>query len=172
MKSRFSRVRPHLARAALLGTLACLCLLLTDARAQPAPHKPPPPGARPPGARPPGARPPPAARAPWHGDIQRFHEHDWHVWRSGRWQHGSHAGRVGWWWVVGGLWYLYPAPVYPYPNPWEPPPFEYVTPPAGSFAPPPPPAQYWYYCESAGGYYPYVQACPGGWTPMPALPPK
>jgi hypothetical protein len=21
----------------------------------------------------------------------------------------------------------------------------------------------WYYCESARGYYPYVQQCPGGW---------
>lgn len=29
-----------------------------------------------------------------------------------------------------------------------------------------PPAQadpYWYYCRAANAYYPYVQACPGGW---------
>ena len=33
-----------------------------------------------------------------------------------------------------------------------------------AYAPPPPPApSYWYYCPSAGGYYPYVRACPGGW---------
>ena len=23
--------------------------------------------------------------------------------------------------------------------------------------------QYWYYCQSPQGYYPYVQQCPGGW---------
>jgi hypothetical protein len=30
----------------------------------------------------------------------------------------------------------------------------------------PPPAtanQYWYYCEAANAYYPYVKQCPGGW---------
>jgi hypothetical protein len=29
----------------------------------------------------------------------------------------------------------------------------------------------WYYCDNAGGYYPYVQQCPGGWravTPTPS----
>ena len=31
--------------------------------------------------------------------------------------------------------------------------------------PPPPPAPAsWYYCQSAGRYYPYVSACPGGWV--------
>lgn len=112
--------------------------------------------------------PRPAGRGPgWHGNIERFHEHDWQVWRGGRWQHGLHAGRVGWWWVVGGVWYFYPTPVYPYPNPWEPP-VEYVAPPAAL----PPPTQYWYYCESAKGYYPYVSTCPGGWKQVPATPPK
>jgi hypothetical protein len=24
---------------------------------------------------------------------------------------------VGWWWVIGPAWYLYPAPIYPYPDP-------------------------------------------------------
>lgn len=28
---------------------------------------------------------------------------------------------------------------------------------------PPPPAAYWYYCEAARGYYPYIAQCPGGW---------
>lgn len=122
-------------------------------RAQPHRHPPAPPSARPPA---------------WRGDIQRFHEHDWKLWREGQWRHGAHGGRVGWWWVVGGLWYFYPSPVYPYPNPWEPPPHEYVTPPVGS--PPPPPAQHWYYCDSAKGYYPYVPTCPGGWKQVPASP--
>jgi hypothetical protein len=26
--------------------------------------------------------------------------------------------------------------------------------------------QYWYYCGSAGAYYPYVAACPEGWQPV------
>lgn len=25
-------------------------------------------------------------------------------------------------------------------------------------------AGYWYYCNEAGAYYPYVQTCPGDWT--------
>ena len=30
---------------------------------------------------------------------------------------------------------------------------------------------YWYFCQSAQGYYPYVKECPGGWqrvSPQPA----
>lgn len=31
------------------------------------------------------------------------------------------------------------------------------------------PAQpYWYYCQSAGGYYPDVPSCPEPWVPVPA----
>jgi hypothetical protein len=38
-------------------------------------------------------------------------------------------------------------------------------PPVYAAPPPPPPAPaYWYYCQSAGRYYPYVGACPGGWV--------
>jgi hypothetical protein len=31
------------------------------------------------------------------------------------------------------------------------------------------PAQpgYWYYCPSAGGYYPTVPSCPEPWVPVP-----
>jgi hypothetical protein len=42
---------------------------------------------------------------------------------------------------VGDGWYYYPNATYPNP-------------------------QYWYYCPSAGAYYPYVSACPEGWTPV------
>jgi hypothetical protein len=93
-----------------------------------------------------------------HGDIRRFKEADLHRWRGGHWVHARHGGRFGWWWVVGGGWYFYPSPIYPYPNPYVPP--VVVTP-----APPPPQAapQYWYYCNSARGYYPYVTSCPEGW---------
>jgi hypothetical protein len=111
-------------------------------------------------------RPP---RAEWHGDIHRFGDHDWHLWRGGRWVHGRHDGRIGWWWVVGTIWYFYPAPIYPYPNPYEPPPVALVSPPLVG-APPPPPAQHWYYCDSAQRYYPYVATCPEGWRAVPAVP--
>src|SRR5690349_8921183 len=70
----------------------------------------------------------PAAAEPWH-DRDRDHwrhEHPWHGpeferWHHGRWWHGAHHGRIGWWWVVGDVWYFYPAPVYPYPDPYIPP---------------------------------------------------
>jgi hypothetical protein len=37
--------------------------------------------------------------------------------------------------------------------------------------PGPPPAQYWYYCDSAEAYYPYVNSCAEGWREVPATPP-
>ena len=47
----------------------------------------------------------------------RFHRDRWDWWHEGRWHHGFHNGRKGWWWAIGSVWYLYPAPVYPYPPP-------------------------------------------------------
>jgi hypothetical protein len=111
----------------------------------------------------------PEAYPQGHGDIRRFQEQDLRHWREGHWAHGRHAGRRGWWWVVGGLWYFYPAPIYPYPNPYVPP-VVAVTPPAPEAAP-----QYWYYCASSRAYYPYVTSCPEGWmqvVPQPTPPPQ
>ena len=71
----------------------------------------------------------------------RFHRVEPNIWRGGHWHHGIHAGRFGWWWVVGDGWYYYPEAIDPYP-------------------------QYWYFCPSVGAYYPYVSACPEGWTPV------
>jgi hypothetical protein len=31
--------------------------------------------------------------------------------------------------------------------------------------------QYWYFCNSPQGYYPYVKQCPSGWQPVTPLPP-
>jgi hypothetical protein len=104
----------------------------------------------------------------FHGDIGHFHEHDWALWRGGRWHHVAHDGRLGWWWVAGGVWYFYPAPVYPYPDPYAPP--VVTVAPRPSAAPPPPAPQSWYYCEAARGYFPYVPSCPGGWRAVPATP--
>jgi hypothetical protein len=108
----------------------------------------------------------PGAHPPWHGDIRRFPEHDWGVWRGGRWYHGTHHGRIGWWWIVGGAWYFYPAPVYPYPDPYAPPAAALLPSPAEV----PPAARYWYYCEPAGAYYPYMPTCQDGWRQVPARP--
>jgi hypothetical protein len=105
----------------------------------------------------------------WHGGIEGFHEHDYHVWRGGHWAHDFHDGRYGWWWITGGLWYSYPAPIYPYPDPYLPP--VVVASPEAAPAPAVPPvAQYWYYCDPAGGYYPYVPVCPSRWRVVPAAP--
>jgi hypothetical protein len=99
----------------------------------------------------------------WHGgDIHHFNEHDLGVWRGGRWFHGPHDGRDGWWWTVGGAWYFYPAPIYPYPDPYLPP---EAAPPAAPSATPT-----WYYCTNPQGYYPYVQQCPTPWQAVPAQP--
>lgn len=98
----------------------------------------------------------------WHGEIGRFHESDFERWRGGRWHHGRHFGRVGWWWIVGPTWYFYPARVEPYPNPYQP-----------SVLPAPPrPAErpYWYYCARPAGYYPYVARCTVRWQRVEAAP--
>lgn len=47
--------------------------------------------------------------------------------------------------------YYAPAPIYVQPPP------AYVDRPAADAS------DYWYYCESPAGYYPYVKSCPGGW---------
>lgn len=106
----------------------------------------------------------------WHGDIREFHHRDLPHWRGGHWHHGVHDGRLGWWWVVGSLWYFYPRPFYPYPDPYTPP--VVIIPQTSPVVPgPAPQAQNWYYCPSANGYYPYVPSCPEGWRMVPATPP-
>lgn len=119
------------------------------------------------------AMPAKADRGRWHGDIRHFDKYDRGVWHGGYWHHGHHAGRLGWWWVVAGAWYFYPQPVYPYPDPYQPP--VIVVQPSPPVVQPQPvapaPVQYWYYCEAAKGYYPYVPSCPSGWKTVPAVPP-
>ena len=64
----------------------------------------------------------------------------------------------------GPLVYGYASPIYvpPAVAPQAPPPYG-----PQAFAPPPP--QYWYFCQEAAAYHPYVKDCPGGW--MTVLPP-
>ena len=114
-------------------------------------------------SRPPhGYAPPPGG---WHhqwggGNPYYFPHHDWYYWHRGYWHQGWYGPRFGWWWVVSGVWFYYPAPVYPYPNPYVPSGFAAPPPPAGSAQPA---TQYWYYCPAANGYYPYISECPSGW---------
>lgn len=107
-------------------------------------------------------------------------------WRSGFWVHGWRAGRLGWWWPVGGAWLMYDAPIYPYPDPALAPAYVVDDPGAsGSWAPQgpsapvprsayadnvqaaPPAPTVRYYCDGAHGYYPEVPSCPTGWQKIP-----
>jgi hypothetical protein len=112
-------------------------------------------------------------RGPWHADFRHFDRDDYRLWRGGAWHRSWHDGRYGWWWIAGGDWFFYSQPVYPYPDP-----YNYVPLPAVVVQPPPPeplapqPQQYWYYCDAAQGYYPYVTSCPSGWRAVPATPPS
>ena len=88
----------------------------------------------------------------WHRHDDFHHDHYDH-WRAGRWFNGFHDGRSGWWWIVDGLWYFYPAPIYPYPDPYTPPTVVVET------APVAPGSQAYYYCANPAGYYPQVPQC-------------
>ena len=72
-----------------------------------------------------------------------------------------------------GLSYYAPAPVYYYPPPApiivNPAPVTYIERPAQTAANTNP-SGYWYYCEGAKSYYPYVKECPAGWQLVPPTP--
>lgn len=83
----------------------------------------------------------------------------------------------------GPSYYWGPRPYWYYPPPpyavYAPPPVivQEVPPVYVQQTPPPPPAppapsagQYWYYCQSAGGYYPTVATCPEAWVKVPPRP--
>lgn len=120
----------------------------------------------------------PAAQA--HRGVYYYGPPHFAHWHDGYWNHGYYRGRLGWWWVTGGAWYWYSAPVYPYPDPYVPPvvvntpaiPAVPATPPPPAEVASPAPAQVWYYCKAAKQYYPYVSECPGGWKTVPAEPPR
>ena len=67
-------------------------------------------------------------------------------------------------WYWGPAWY-YPPPYYYYPpeRPAEPPVYvERIDPGEQGW---------WYYCDPAKGYYPYVKECPSGWRRVSPTPP-
>ncbi len=110
-------------------------------------------------------------RIRWCAPHFTFHAHDFahfsvgerSAWVGGRWNHGYHNGRFGWWWFAGGAWYFYDAPIYPYPA--------YVSDTYVDDDSDGPQGQYWYYCQNPPGYYPYVQRCRMQWQPVPAAAP-
>ena len=86
-----------------------------------------------------------------------------YTWGHGHWRGGVFIG-------VGPYWGPYPYYWYPPPPPYyyAPPPVVIEQPPVyveqqPALPPPPAPAAptaYWYYCQSAKGYYPTVPSCP------------
>lgn len=107
-----------------------------------------------------------------------------------RWSGGVYVGAGPWYWPgpFYGYGYGYYRPYSYGPYPYGPygygtygygvydypstlvvePPVYIERPPAAPPAPPPqPPLAYWYYCVSAGGYYPDVQSCPEEWVKVP-----
>ena len=107
---------------------------------------------------------------------------------------GGHGGGYGGGWRPavygpgwGGNWgpawrsaYYGPGYGYPYAAAYYSPPVVYTVPPVMTYAAPqqpmvlasqPQPAV-WYYCETSGQYFPYVQSCASGWQTQPAIPPS
>jgi hypothetical protein len=83
---------------------------------------------------------------------------------------------------VGPFWWGGPYPFWGYPYWWDYPPYVYAPPPVIVREPPvyvqqeappppePPAGPYWYYCPSAGAYYPSVPQCPEPWVKVPPRP--
>jgi hypothetical protein len=104
-----------------------------------------------------------------------------HAWGGGHgFHHGFHGGfhrfggpRIGIGIGIGPLWAPYwgAYPYYSYPPVVVAPPPVVVHPsPQLSIQSAPAPFS-WYDCDHAGGYYPYVQQCPGGWRAVAPTPP-
>ena len=103
---------------------------------------------------------------------------------------GGHGGGYGGGWrpaVYGPGWGGNWGPAwrgayygYPYGAAYYSSPVVYTAPPVMTYAAPqqpmvlasqPQPAV-WYYCETSGQYFPYVQSCASGWQTQPAIPPS
>jgi hypothetical protein len=92
-----------------------------------------------------------------HGGGRPHHYHHHPRWYGGRWRSGVFIGAP----FLFAAPFAYRYPVYPPPVVVQPPPPVYAQ-------PDPPP--YWYYCQSAGAYYPNVGACPEGWLEVAPQP--
>jgi hypothetical protein len=74
-----------------------------------------------------------------------------------------------WGWGWPSYYYPYPAYAYPYPA-YAAPVVVQPSPPVYTQQGAPAEPYYWYYCESAQAYYPYVQQCPSGWMKVVPTP--
>ena len=115
---------------------------------------------------------------PSEADGRRFHHHHRGGFRSSV---VIGFGPAYYWGPYYGYGYGYGYPYWRYPPPYavyspppvvvqEAPPVYVQQPPS---APAPPAAtsdQFWYYCQSAGGYYPSVSSCPEAWVRVPPRP--
>lgn len=88
--------------------------------------------------------------------------------RGGRVTFGLHVGvPIGWYgWHYPPYYPYYPPQVIYVPSE----PQTYIE-RAPAQAAPAPQAQWWYYCDEARAYYPYVKQCPGGWQRVAPQPP-
>ena len=99
------------------------------------------------------------------GHASRSHGHRGH-WHTGHWHRRP--------WHSGVRVFISPGLVVPFGSYWEsysPSPVVVAPAPRVYVAPAPPPPTYWYYCDAAQAYYPYVQQCPGGWRQVLPTPP-
>jgi hypothetical protein len=102
-------------------------------------------------------------------DFAHFGPGERRAWCGGGFRNEWYDARFARWWVPGGNWYLYPAPIYPYPT-YVPPAFVTQQPlpvPTGL-----PPAQSWYFRDNSQDYYPNVASCNGLWHEVPATTPR
>ena len=95
------------------------------------------------------------------------HGHGHGYWRSPRVVVG--IGPAFGWGSYPGYWY-YPPTYYPYPYAYWPAPMVHDVPQVYIERPSSAPAGYWYYCESAGEYYPQAPSCPEPWVKVPPVP--
>jgi len=91
--------------------------------------------------------------------------------------HGHPRTTIHWGIHLGPPW-MYPPPFHrPYVPIYVPPVVVVPAPPPVYYVerfPPPPRLEpgYWYYCNEAQAYYPYVRQCPGPWQPVAPQPPR
>jgi outer membrane protein OmpA-like peptidoglycan-associated protein len=97
----------------------------------------------------------------YYGGPHYYGHGGWYGPRYGGW----YGPRYGYWYGAGYYPYYYYGPGYGYY--YYPPPAQVYEEPEETVVEQPAPA-YWYYCQSARNYYPYVQGCPEGWQAVPA----
>jgi len=88
---------------------------------------------------------------------------------GGGWRPAAYGPGWGPAWRGG---YYGPGYGYPYAGGYYSPPVVYVAPQQPMVLASQPQPAVWYYCESSGQYFPYVQSCASAWQTQPAMPPS